>query len=109
MLRKNIKGLGKTGLDIFYRRVQWTWTEAYPFVDDRTKASVEKLGLPGDAEGLVQLIKENWDDIGFSENGSGKEDADEKKRRAFVIVLERAVGGDLEKKTGEMLEEAIKS
>ena len=39
LLRSNIKGLGKTGLDIFYRRVQWIWKEGYPFIDGRTKES----------------------------------------------------------------------
>jgi hypothetical protein len=33
---------------------------------------------------------------------------EEKKRRAFVVLLERAVGSDLEKRIGEVLEEAGK-
>ncbi|KAG9712046.1 hypothetical protein KCU73_g16990, partial [Aureobasidium melanogenum] len=45
LLQENIKGLGKTGLDIFFRRVQWLWPEAYPFVDEKSSRGIEKLGL----------------------------------------------------------------
>lgn len=60
MLKKNIKWLGKMGLDIFGRRIQWVWEEWYPFFDERTLGVVEKLGLPGEAEGLRELMEEHW-------------------------------------------------
>ncbi|OSS52483.1 hypothetical protein B5807_02055 [Epicoccum nigrum] len=45
VLQSSIKGLGKTGLDIFYRLNQWLWDEAFPFIDTRTKVSLAELGL----------------------------------------------------------------
>ncbi|KAF4554403.1 Hypothetical protein D9617_4g001570 [Elsinoe fawcettii] len=102
LLQKEIKGLGRTGLDIFFRRVQWLWEEAYPFVDERTARGVEKLGLPKDAEGLRKCIEENWKEI--SKEGLPKDQA-QAKRRVFVVVCERATSADLEGK-GEALVEA---
>jgi hypothetical protein len=106
VLRRSIKGLGKTGLDIFYRRVQWQWDEVYPFVDARTQVVLEKLGLPKRVEGILKMIEVRWEELGFEESGRG--DLEEKKRRAFVVLLERAAGSDLERRVGEVLEEAGK-
>ncbi|KAI4233496.1 MAG: hypothetical protein LQ349_004389 [Xanthoria aureola] len=93
MLRKHIKGLGKTGLDIFGRRIQAQWPALYPFADQRTLSGLQKLGLPGTAEELKKLLDHHWAELdtqGFEGN------EDEKKRRVFVQVLERAIGVDLE-------------
>ncbi|KAL6705977.1 hypothetical protein ACN47E_006256 [Coniothyrium glycines] len=106
VLRRSIKGLGKTGLDIFYRRIQWLWEEAFPFVDSRTLASLQKLGLSKRPEGLVKMIEVRWSELDFKDSGEYSED--EKRRRAFVLLLERAVGADLEKKIDEVLREASK-
>ncbi|KAF2112144.1 hypothetical protein BDV96DRAFT_498198 [Lophiotrema nucula] len=106
LLRTSIKGLGKTGLDIFYRRIQWTWEEAYPFVDQRTSAAMKKLGLPSDTESLTKLIEEGWSDLEVADDGDHTGEA--QKRRAFVLLLERAVGADLEGKIDQVLEEATK-
>ncbi|KAI9832537.1 MAG: hypothetical protein M1819_004327 [Sarea resinae] len=115
-LRTSIKGLGPTGLDIFFRRVQAVWKEAYPFIDGRTAASVEKLGLPADAEGLKSMMEEFWDDIrkvngvevsSRVQDGEKMHD-DEAKRKAFVRVLETAVGSDLEGKIEDVKVEAGK-
>ena len=94
MLRKNVKGLGKTGLDIFGRRIQGLWPKFYPFLDQRTLAAVEKLGLPGSAEKLKDLLDEEWEKLEVKDVKA--KDETEKKRRAFVRILERAVGADLE-------------
>ena len=94
MLRKNVKGLGKTGLDIFGRRIQGVWPTFYPFVDQRTLAAVEKLGLPESAEKLKDLLDENWEQLEVKDIEA--KDEEEKKRKAFVRLLERAVGADLE-------------
>ncbi|KAK4698091.1 hypothetical protein P7C71_g57, partial [Lecanoromycetidae sp. Uapishka_2] len=94
MLKKNIKGLGKTGLDIFARRMQGVWEEWYPFIDGRTLGAAEKLGMPGTAEGLKEFLEDNWGELEVKDiEAEGEE---EKKRRAFVKILERAVGADLE-------------
>ena len=94
MLKKNVKGLGKTGLDIFGRRIQGVWPNFYPFVDQKTLAAVEKLGLPGSAEHLRNLLDEKWERLDVKDV-EAKDEA-EKKRKAFVRILERAVGADLE-------------
>ena len=94
MLRKNVKGLGKTGLDIFGRRIQGVWPEFYPFVDQRTLVAVQKLGLPGSAEKLRNLLDERWEKLEVKDIEA--KDEVERKRKAFVRILERAVGADLE-------------
>ena len=94
MLRKNVKGLGKTGLDIFGRRIQGSWPEFYPFVDQRTLAAVEMLGLPGTAEELKDVLHENWEKLEVKDIEA--KDEEEKKRKAFVRILEGAVGAHLE-------------
>ena len=94
MLRKNVKGLGKTGLDIFGRRIQGVWPNFYPFVDQRTLAALEKLDLPGSAEELRNLLDERWEELEVEEVET--KDTAERKRKAFVQILERAIGADLE-------------
>lgn len=77
ILQSSIKGLGKTGIDIFFRRMRWRWPECIPFMDDRDRKAVGLLGLPQDADELVELVCDHWDKlsrIGF----------DDRKRRAFV-------------------------
>ncbi|KAK4549581.1 hypothetical protein LTR36_006578 [Oleoguttula mirabilis] len=95
-LQANIKGLGKTGLDIFFRRVQWLWTEAYPFVDERTMHALHKLGLPEAGEELIEVIEEHWSTLNTKQLAGDDEAA--RKRRALVTILERATGSDLEGK-----------
>ena len=107
LLTSSIKGLGKTGTSIFFRRVQWLWPECYPYVDDRTEMALDELGLPKDAEGLQELLDESWDAIG-KEVGAGK-DEEVRKRRAFVIVLERATGAQLESNVSQVLDRAGKA
>jgi len=94
MLKKHVKGLGKTGLDIFGRRIQAVWPEFYPFIDEKTSTAVQKLGLPGSADNLRELIEQHWKELELEDIVA--QDAEEKKRKAFVTILERAVGADLE-------------
>lgn len=100
-MQKAIKGFGATGSKIFLRRVQWLWTDGYPYVDDRTQASLSKLGLPEDAAELAKVIEKDWKELGIE--GSYRE---KKQRMAFVTVLERAIGADLEGKIDDLLEAA---
>lgn len=103
-IKSSIKGVGKTGMDIFFRRVQWMWEEAFPFVDERTMSSLHKLGLPEDSEELVKVLDQHWSEL---ETKHLAGDGDEvKKRRAFTTILERATGSDLEGKTEALLEAA---
>lgn len=94
MLKTHIKGLGKTGLDIFFRRVQALWPEAYPFADQRTLSAAEKLGLPSSAEDLRELIEGKWTEL--DHDSRDRVDEDDEKRKFFAHVLEIAVGIDLE-------------
>lgn len=93
-MQENIKGLGKTGLDIFFRRIQGAWEEAYRFVDHRTADALSKLGLSSDAKDLRKLVEEEWTKL-KTDNVSGSNDQT-KLRETFVLVLGRAVGADLE-------------
>ncbi|KAL9611214.1 MAG: hypothetical protein Q9167_004128 [Letrouitia subvulpina] len=93
ILRKSIKGLGKTGLEIFARRIQAQWPEAYPYADARTLAALHKLGLPNEIEPLTKMLDENWGQLGVEEVEG---DIDTRKRKALVRLLERAVEVDLE-------------
>lgn len=51
------KGLGEVGADIFFREVQLAWDELYPFADKKALKAAKRLGLPGTAEGLAELVK----------------------------------------------------
>jgi hypothetical protein len=93
-LKENIKGLGETGLNIFLRRVQWLWDAGYPFVDGKTRLALRELGLPGEADELKKDLESHWKALRV-DRVAGKSE-DEKKRRAFVMILERAIGADLE-------------
>ncbi|KAK0249239.1 hypothetical protein LTR12_017880 [Friedmanniomyces endolithicus] len=106
-MQKRVKGLGKTGLSIFFRRVQWLWDESYPFIDDRTVESLRKLGLPEDGEELRELIELHWGELD-TKDLAGDDDS-MRKRRALVTVLERAIGSDLEGKHEALLEAAAGS
>jgi hypothetical protein len=104
VLRRSIKGLGKIGLDIFYRRVQWQWDETFPFIDARTQAVLKKLGLPRRAEGIEKMIEVWWNELGIEDGSDYSPEV--KRRRAFVMLLERALGADTGKRIDEVLEEA---
>lgn len=100
-LKASIKGLGGTGLNIFLRRVQWLWENGYPYVDDKTSLSLRKLGLSEEAEDLRKVMEQHWSKLG-TKHIAGKDEA-AKKRRAFVVILERAVGADLEGKVDDLI------
>jgi hypothetical protein len=107
LLQENIKGVGKTGLDIFFRRVQWLWPEAYPFVDERSSRGIEKLGLPKHPDELAKVLDRYWAKLDTSNLEKG--DKETQKRRAFVIICERATSADLEGKSDAILEAASSS
>ncbi|KAH0290422.1 hypothetical protein KCU62_g3600, partial [Aureobasidium sp. EXF-3399] len=107
LLQENIKGVGKTGLDIFFRRVQWLWPEAYPFVDEKSSRGIEKLGLPKHPDELAKVLDRYWAKLDTSHLKKG--DKEQQKRRAFVIICERATSADLEGKSDAILEAAASS
>jgi hypothetical protein len=56
-LLKQLKGIGDVAVDIFFREVQLSWSELYPFADRRALQVAERLGLGGDARALTRLVE----------------------------------------------------
>lgn len=106
-LKSSIKGLGATGLDIFSRRVQWLWEKIFPYIDGRTVDSLRRFDLPYEPKQLVDTINSHWKALN-TKHISGKDEA-QKKRRAFVLILERVTGADLEGKVETVLGHAAKA
>lgn len=55
-LLKRLKGIGDTGVDIFFRDVQVAWDELRPFADKRALAAARRLGLGGSAKELARHV-----------------------------------------------------
>lgn len=55
-LLKEFKGLGDTGVDIFFREAQLVWKELYPFADKKALQAARKLNLPAEADKLAELV-----------------------------------------------------
>ena len=55
-LLKELKGLGDTGVDIFFREVQAAWDELRPFADRRALDAARRLGLDGEPKALARLV-----------------------------------------------------
>ena len=55
-LLKEFKGLGDVGVDIFFREVQATWDELYPFLDKHALDAADQLGLPRDPGTLAGMV-----------------------------------------------------
>jgi len=53
-LLKLCKGMGDVGVDIFFREVQCSWSEIYPFADRRALGAAGRLGLGTDAAALCR-------------------------------------------------------
>lgn len=100
---QKVKGIGKTGAELFCRRVQCLepWEGVFPCADGKSLEACKEIGLNvKDAEDLDQMMKRevNWTQVGnmgldkpFSELRK-----EQKQRLAFVLVLERAIGASLE-------------
>ncbi|KAF2716852.1 hypothetical protein K431DRAFT_198168, partial [Polychaeton citri CBS 116435] len=103
-LKREVKGFGATSIDIFLRRVQWMWKHAFPYIDGKSADSLRDLGLPMNGEELEELLNTHWKDLDTSEVAG--DDEASKKRRAFVILLERATGAGLENRLEQVKEAA---
>lgn len=57
-LLKQCKGLGNTGVDIFFREMQMNWKELAPFADKRALETAKKLKLGHQAKDLAKLTTE---------------------------------------------------
>ncbi|GIZ38644.1 hypothetical protein CKM354_000205500 [Cercospora kikuchii] len=105
-LKKEIKGFGATGIEILLRRVQWLegWDARYPYVDSKTQKALEELGLPSDADDLRDAVEKEWTKL-ETKHLAGEDEAG-RKRRAFVVILERASTTLLESKVDDVSEAA---
>ncbi len=56
-LLKAFKGMGDVGVDIFFREVQGTWDELFPFADKKSLKAAQALDLGGDAKTLAGLVE----------------------------------------------------
>jgi hypothetical protein len=65
---------------------------------------LKKLGLPRRAEGIEKMIEVWWNELGIEDGSDYSPEV--KRRRAFVMLLERALGADTGKRIDEVLEEA---
>ena len=53
---KAIKGIGDTGVDIFFREVQAVWDEIYPYADETALKAADTFGLGKTADKLSGLV-----------------------------------------------------
>lgn len=87
-LLKEFKGLGDTGVDIFFREVQTAWDEVHPFADRRALRTADDLGLASDARDLARLADGDGDRESFARLTAAlvrtglEDDADEVRRAA---------------------------
>lgn len=56
VLLKQFKGIGDTGVDIFFREVQVAWDEIAPFADGRALEAASHLGLGTNRTDLARLV-----------------------------------------------------
>lgn len=73
-LLKECKGMGDVGVDIFFREVQRTWSEIYPFADSRAMTAAQRLQLGDDTSALERLA--SGDDFVRLVNGLVRVDLD---------------------------------
>ena len=106
-ITNSFKGVGRTGVDIFLRRIQGSWKECYPYIDDRTAKGLEQLGLPTYEGPMQKLIDDHWQQLKL-DDVQGK-DEHEKKRMVFMRVLERALSSDLEGRMDELIQHAMEA
>ena len=100
---KTVTGIGKTGAEIFCRRIQAVggWGDAvWPFADGRALEALKQLGVEvKDASELQEMVETmvDFDKVG----GMGLDkvqdmDVEQQVQVEYVVLLERAVGATLE-------------
>ncbi len=91
-----------TATDILFRGLQVHWDELFPTADERAlKAANEYFNLPAASpDELADFIKSKWDMISKDQKGNGK-DKDADVRGVFSMILDRAVGIEIEGKVDD--------
>ena len=108
LITSNVKGIGGMGINLFCpsgtrgraddpdRRLQAypDFEFVYPFADDRSLEACEEFSLPADtAEELAEVVEKHREALNI-----GSDEAD--LRKAYAIVLDRAVALSLERLVG---------
>ena len=108
LITSNVKGIGGMGINLFCpfrprgraddpdRRLQAYpgYEFVFPFADDRSLEACEEFSLPADtAEELAELVEKHREALNI-----GSDEAD--LRKAYAIVLDRAVALSLERLVG---------
>ena len=115
-IKETIKGMGATGAELFCRRIQSVdgWGEAiWPCSDARCLGALREIGVNvKSADELQSMLESDIDwqkigDMGLNEKKISKgelanEDMELQVAAEFVVVLERAVGAQLEGKISEL-------
>ena len=73
-------------------------------MDERTSTAFEQFDLPGDPTELKKFIDEHWMEI--DKKDMFGDDAEKTKRRLYAMLLDRAVGADLEGNVDAVLDGA---
>ncbi|MGZ4509567.1 MAG: hypothetical protein ACXVX0_20175 [Blastococcus sp.] len=55
-LLQEVDGIGPIGASVFLREVQAVWPWVRPYLDERTRTGARRIGLPGDAAALADLV-----------------------------------------------------
>ena len=113
---KTIKGMGKTGAEIFCRRIQAVegWGDAiWPFADGRSLEAVRNLGVEvKDADDLQEKVETlvDWDKVGtMGLDQAERMDMEQQIQVEYVVLLERAVGASLEGKIEQVRQAAARN
>lgn len=113
---RTIKGMGKTGAEIFCRRIQVVdgWGNAvWPFADGRSLEALRKLGIAvEDADEVQEMVERfvDWATVGAMglDKAEGM-DMEQQVQVEYVVLLERAVGAALEGKVEEVRKAAAEA
>ena len=106
---KTVTGIGKTGAEIFCRRIQAVegWGDAvWPFADGRALEALKQLDVEvKDASELQEMVETivDFDKVGdMGLNKAPNMDMEQQVQVEFVVLLERAVGATLEGKVEQV-------
>lgn len=56
---KEVKGFGEVAADIFFNTAQGVWGELAPSLDSGSQKTAERIGLPGNAEKLFEVVQKS--------------------------------------------------
>lgn len=69
---KHIKGLGDLGVDIFLNNVQSVWPDIAPFLDARSQAAADEIGIGTDLDAIYADVQNDPRAMSRFANGLSK-------------------------------------